>query len=86
MNVEVALSGSVVSVEALVKFLRRLEKLVPAPVRSPKVITGDDGVIYVKAGFATEDEAWQAGEKMAEISAEIVEDTDILVVLAPLTV
>ena len=50
----------------------------PTPVRSPKVVTGDDGVIYVKAGFATEDETWQAGEKMAEISAEIVEDTERL--------
>jgi len=43
-------------------------------------------VVYVKAGFATEDEAWQAGERMAESSAEIVEDTDALVVLAPFAV
>jgi hypothetical protein len=86
MQVEVALSGSVMSVEALVRFLKNLEQLVPAPVETPKVIMGDDGVIYVKAGFATEDEAWQAGEQMAEVSAEIVEDTDVLVVLAPFAV
>jgi hypothetical protein len=47
---------------------------------------GDDGVIYVKAGFTTEEESWRAGEKMAEVSAEIVEDTDVLVVLAPFAV
>ena len=83
MNVEVALSGSVLSVEALVRFLRDLERLVPVPIGAPKVIMGNDGVIYVKAGFATDEEVWQAGEKMAEVSAEIVEDIDVLVVLAP---
>ena len=86
MHVEVALSGSVISVEALVRFLKSLEQLVPAPVEAPKVMTGDDGVIYVKAAFATEDEAWRAGEQMAEVSAAIVEDTDVLIVLAPFTV
>lgn len=85
-HVEVAVSGPVVSVEALVRFLKCLEKLLPAPVGAPKVVMGDDGVIYVKAGFATEDEAWQAGEQMAEVSAEIVEDSDVLVVLAPFAV
>ena len=83
MQVEVALSGSVMSVEALVRFLKNLEQLVPAPVETPKVIMGDDGVIYVKARFATEEEAWSAGEKMAEVGADIVEETDVLVALAP---
>lgn len=83
MNVEVALSGSVGSVEALTRFLRELERLVPVPQGAPRVIREGDGVIYVKAGFATQEDAWQAGEKMAEISAEIVEDMNILVVLAP---
>lgn len=83
MNVEVALSGSVGSVEALARFLRGLERLVPVPQAVPRIIRRGDGVIYVKAGFATQEEAWQAGEQMAEISAEIVEDMDILVVLAP---
>ena len=86
MNVEVALCGSVGCVEALARFLKWLEEIVPAPVGEPKVVMGDDGVIYVKAAFATEEDAWLAGEKMAEVSAEIVEETDILVVLAPLTV
>ena len=83
MHVEVKLFGSVMSVEALVRFLRDLERLVPVPISAPKVVMGNDGVIYVKAGFATEEAAWQAEEKMAEVSAEIVEDIDVLVVLAP---
>ncbi len=83
MKVEVAFSGSVGCVEALAGFLKCLERLVPEPVGEPRVVMGDDGVIYVKAGFATEEEALRAGEKMAEVSAEIVEDTDVLVVLAP---
>ena len=83
MNVEVAFSGSVKSVEALARFLKHLEVLVPQPVEVPKVIMADDGVIYVKTRFATEEEAWSAGEKMAEVGADIVEETDILVALAP---
>jgi len=66
MNVEVAFSGSVKSVEALARFLKHLEVLFPQPVQVPKVIMADDGVVYVKARFATEEEAWSAGEKMAE--------------------
>ncbi|MFI5366886.1 MAG: hypothetical protein ACHQ4J_14825 [Candidatus Binatia bacterium] len=50
----------------------------------PKVIVGEDRVIYVKTGFASEEEAWSAGA--AELSAEIVEDTNVLVVLAPFAV
>jgi hypothetical protein len=83
MKVDMAFSGSVACIEALVKFLRCVEQSDPQPIEEPHVVMGDDGVIYVKAGFATEEEAWQAGEKMAEVSAGIVEDTDVLVVLAP---
>jgi hypothetical protein len=83
MNVEVTFSGSVDCIEALARFLKYLARLVPEPLGQPKVVMGDDGVIYVKAGFATEEAAWQAGEKMSAVSAEIVEDTDVLVVLAP---
>ena len=83
MNVEIAFSGSAGSVQALARFLKHLEALCPEPLEEPKAIRGDDGVIYVRAGFATEEEAWVAGEKMAEMSAEIVEDTDVLVVIAP---
>jgi hypothetical protein len=83
MNVEVAFSGSVDGIEALARFLKCLASLVPEPLGQPKVVMGDDGVIYVKAGFATEEAAWQAGERMSAVSAEIVEDADVLVVLAP---
>ncbi len=83
MNVELAFSGSVWSVEALAKFLKSLENLMPRPVGEPKVIMGDDRVIYVKAGFSTEEAAWCAGEQMAEMSADLVEESDVLVVLAP---
>jgi hypothetical protein len=83
MNVEVAFSGSVRSVEALARFLKHLEVLAPQPVEAPKVMMADDGVVYVKARFATEEEAWSAGEKMAEVSADIVEEADVLVALAP---
>lgn len=57
MHVEVVLSGLVLSVKALTGFLRDLERLVPMPIDAPKGIMGDDGVIYVKAGFTTEEAA-----------------------------
>jgi hypothetical protein len=83
MNVEISLSAPPSSIEALGRFLTRVEKLIPAPVMQPKVIVGEDRVVYVKTGFATEEEALTAGEAAAELSAEIVEDTNVLVVLAP---
>ena len=71
MHVEVALSGSVMSVEALARFLRDLERLVPAPTGAPKVVMGDDGVIYVKAEFATE-EAWQVGKRWRQLAPRLL--------------
>jgi hypothetical protein len=86
MNVDLAFSGSIWCVESLVKFLKSLEGLTPQPVGELKVVMGDDQVIYVKAGFTTEEDAWRAGEQMSEVSADLVEDTNILVVLAPFSV
>lgn len=83
MNVDIDFSGPAASVEALGRFLTRVEHLIPEPVIQPKVIVGDDRVIYVKTGFASDEQAWSAGELAAVLSAEIVEDTDVLVVLAP---
>jgi len=43
MNVEVALSGSVLSVEALARFLRDLERLVPVPIGAQRSLWGTMG-------------------------------------------
>jgi hypothetical protein len=51
MQVEVAFSGSVLSVEALARFLKCLETLVPAPVAAPKVVMGDDGWCMSRRGL-----------------------------------
>jgi hypothetical protein len=83
VNVEISLTGPPSRIEALSRFLTRVQPLIPASVTQSKVIVGEDGVIYVKAGFASEEETLRAGEAAAEISAEIVEDTNVLVVLAP---
>jgi hypothetical protein len=54
MNVEIAFSGPAASVEAVGRFLTRVEHIIPELVVQPKVIVGDDRVIYVKTGFASQ--------------------------------
>jgi hypothetical protein len=43
-------------------------------------------VIYVEVGYRTEEDSFLVGDHMAEVGAEIVEETDILVALAPFVV
>jgi hypothetical protein len=69
MNVEISLSGPPASIAVLARFLTRVEPLIPAPVTQPKVIVGEDRVIYVKTGFPSEEAALTAGEVAAQISA-----------------
>jgi len=42
--------------------------------------------MYVAVGYRTEEETCLAGDYMARVGAEMVEETDILVALAPFVV
>jgi hypothetical protein len=70
----------------LVKFLREFERASPNPARQPKAIRGEDNVIYVEVGYRTEEETIRLGEHMAQVGADIVEETGVLVALAPYVV
>jgi hypothetical protein len=66
--------------------LGEFEKLSPEPVVPPKAIRGEDNVVYVEAGYKTEEDTFLVGDRMAEVGADIVEETGVLVALAPFVV
>ena len=83
MKTQITLSADAKILDALAKFLAEFEKTTPEPVTSPKAIRGEDNVIYIEAGYSTEEDTFVVGDRMAEIGADIVEETGVLVALAP---
>ena len=86
MKTHLSLVGDARSLEALARFLGTFETVSPEPVGPPKAIRGEDNVIYVEVGYRTEEETFRVGDRMAEVGADILEETGVLVVLAPFVV
>jgi hypothetical protein len=86
MRTQITLAADARTLDALAKFLGELEKLSPDPLLPPKAIRGEDNVVYVEVGYRTEEETFQVGDRMAEVGADIVEETGVLVALAPFVV
>jgi hypothetical protein len=86
MKTQVHLTGNAKTLDALSRFLGALETLTPEPITLPRAICGEDNVIYVEVGYRTDEETFLAGDQMAKVGAQIVEETDILVALAPFVV
>lgn len=86
MKIQLTFAGDSKILNALAKFLGEFEKISPEPVYPPRAICGEDNVIYVEVGYRTEEETFLVGDRMAEIGAAIVEETDVLVALAPFVV
>lgn len=86
MKTHLNLVGDAESLEALARFLGALETASPAPACQPKAIRGEDNVIYVEVGYHTDEETFGVGDHMAEVGADILEETGVLVVLAPFVV
>jgi hypothetical protein len=83
MKTQVTLIAGAKSLDALAKFLGALGRISPRPVRPPKAIRGDDNVIYVEVRYKTDEDTLHVGDCMAEIGADILEETGVLVALAP---
>jgi hypothetical protein len=83
MRTQLHLTGDAKTLEALSRFLAALETMQPAPISQPKAVCGEDNVIYVEVGYHTEEDTLLAGEQMAPVGAQIVEETEVLVALAP---
>jgi len=86
MKTHLNLIGDAQSLKALARFLETFETVRPEPVYAPKAIRGEDNVIYVEVGYRTEEDTVRGGDRMAEVGADILEDTGVLVVLAPFVV
>jgi hypothetical protein len=86
MKTRVAFPVDAKTLHVLAKFLERFEKIGPEPVHPPKAVLGEDNIIFVEVGYKSDDDAILIGERMAEVSADIVEETGVLVALAPFVV
>jgi hypothetical protein len=83
MKTQITLAADAKILDALTRFLGEFEQISPEPRILPKAIRGEDNVIYVEAGYGTEEETFSVGDRMAEVGADIVEETGVLVALAP---
>lgn len=86
MKTQITLVVDAKSLDALARFLDVFEKISPEPVSQPKAIRGEDNVIYVEVGYRTEEDTFFVGDQMAEVGADIIEETGVLVALAPFVV
>ena len=86
MKTQLNLTGDSKTLEALLRFLSALEAVQPESVTQPKAICGEDNVIYVEAGYRSEEDSFVVSDHMAKVGADIVEETNILVALAPFVV
>jgi hypothetical protein len=83
MKTRVTFPVDVKTLHVLAKFLERFEKISPEPVHPPKAVLGEDNIIFVEVGYKTDDDAILIGERMAEVAADLLDETSVLVVLAP---
>lgn len=86
MKTQLSLVGDAKTLDALARFLRAFEQVSPEPACLPKAIRSEDNVIYVEVGYRTEEEIFLVGDQMAEVGADILEETGVLVALAPFVV
>jgi hypothetical protein len=83
MKTRVTFPADAKTLDALAKFLGILEKISPEPVHPPKAVLGEDNIIFVEVGYKTDEDTLLVGDRMAEVAADILEDTHVLVALAP---
>jgi hypothetical protein len=70
------------TLNALARFLGTFEKISPEPGHQPKAVLWEDDIIFVEVGYKVDEDALIVGERMAEVAADLLEETDVLVVLA----
>ena len=86
MKTQIRLEADAKTLEALARFLGVFEKISPEPAYPPKAVLGEDNIIFIEVGYKTDEDTFLVGDHMAEVSADIVEETDVTVVLAPFVI
>jgi hypothetical protein len=86
MKTQLNLTGDSKTLNALSRFLSALETLQPESITQPRAVCGEDNVIYVEVGYRSEEDSFLVGDHMAEVGADIVEEMDVLITLAPFVV
>jgi hypothetical protein len=83
MKTQIRLEADAKTLDALAKFLAIFEKVSPKPVCQPKAVLGEANIIFVEVGYKTDEDTFQVGDRMAEVAADLLDETSVLVVLAP---
>jgi hypothetical protein len=83
MKTQIRLEADAKTLNALAKFLAIFEKLSPKPVCQPKAVLGEDNIIFVEVGYKSDEDTFLVGDRMAEVAADLLDETGVLVALAP---
>jgi hypothetical protein len=83
MKTQIRIEADAKTLEALAKFLAIFEKMSPKPVCQPKAVLGEDNIIFVEVGYKTDEDTFLVGDRMAEVAADLLDETSVLIALAP---
>jgi hypothetical protein len=86
MKTQIRIEPDAKTLEALARFLGIFEKISPEPASPPRAVLGEDNIIFIEVGYKTDEDTFLVGDHIAEVSADIVEETDVTVVLAPFVI
>jgi hypothetical protein len=82
MKTPTKLEADAKTLEALAGFVGIFEQISPEPSSAPRAALGEDNSIFIEVWYKTDEDTFLVGDHMAEVSADIVEETDVTVVLA----
>jgi hypothetical protein len=86
MKTHLNLVGDAKGLHALASFLATFETVSLEPACPLKAIRGQDHIIYVEGGSRTEEDTCRIGDRMAAVGADMLEETGVLVVRAPVVI
>jgi hypothetical protein len=86
MKTQIRIEADAKTLAALARFLAIFEKMSPKPVCQPKAVLGEDNIIFVEVGYKTDEDTFLVGDRMAEVAADLLDDTSVLIALAPFVV
>jgi hypothetical protein len=83
MKTQIRLEADAKTLDALAKLLAIFEQVSPRPVCQPKAVLGEDNIIFVEVGYTTDEDTFLVRDRMAEVATDLLDETNVLVVLTP---